>query len=90
MATGGGAFLFAVPYDPATDGELGQVVLSGPGERVTLEPFGSAPMAIVTERSSGRVRAIVRGAAETDYRWSDIVLGIVESVPFRMRKVPES
>lgn len=61
VATGGGAFLFAVPYDPATDGELGQVVLSGPGERFTLEPFGSAPMAIVTERSSGRVRAIVRG-----------------------------
>ncbi len=61
LATGGGAFLFAVPYDPALDGELGQVVLSGPGERVTLEPFGSEPMAIVTERSSGRVRAIVRG-----------------------------
>ena len=36
------------------------------------------------------VRAIVRDAAATGYRWSDIVLGIVESVPFRMRKVPES
>jgi cytochrome c5 len=30
------------------------------------------------------VRAIVRGAASTDYRWSSIVLGIAESVPFQM------
>lgn len=30
------------------------------------------------------VRAIVRGAAATDYRWSSIVLGIAESVPFQM------
>ena len=58
---GGGMFLFAVPYDPAVDGELAQVVLSGLESAVTLEPFGSSPMAIVTERGSGRVRAILRG-----------------------------
>ena len=34
------------------------------------------------------VRAIVRKAAEDDYRFSSIVLGIVESVPFRMRMMP--
>ncbi len=32
------------------------------------------------------IRAIVRGAAEDDYRWSSLVLGIVESAPFRMRR----
>ena len=32
------------------------------------------------------VRAIVRGAAPSQYRWSSIVLGIVESMPFRMRR----
>jgi hypothetical protein len=31
------------------------------------------------------VRAIVRGAAGRDYRFSSLVLGIVNSVPFQMR-----
>ena len=44
----------------------------------------------VEHHDAPAVRAIVREAAATDHRWSDIVLGIVESVPFRMRKVPES
>lgn len=34
------------------------------------------------------VRRIVRNAADYDYRFSAIVLGIVESVPFRMRATP--
>ena len=32
------------------------------------------------------VRRIVRGAAGDDYRFSSLVLGIVESIPFRMRR----
>ena len=32
------------------------------------------------------VRQIVRTAKEDDYRWSSIILGIVESVPFQMRR----
>ena len=32
------------------------------------------------------VRAITRAAAEDDYRWSSIVVGIVQSTPFRMRR----
>ena len=32
------------------------------------------------------VRQIVRKAAADDYRWSSIILGIVESTPFRMRR----
>ena len=35
------------------------------------------------------VRAIVREAAEDDYRFSSIVLGIVESTPFQMRRAPD-
>lgn len=35
------------------------------------------------------VRRIVKSAAEDDYRWSSIVLGIVESVPFQMRRSEE-
>ena len=32
------------------------------------------------------LRAVVRGAAASDYRWSAVILGIVESVPFQMRR----
>ena len=32
------------------------------------------------------VRGILRGAAEEDYRFSSIILGIVKSPPFRMRR----
>jgi hypothetical protein len=32
------------------------------------------------------VRTIVRDAADDGHRWSSIMLGIVESVPFRMRR----
>ena len=35
------------------------------------------------------VRAILREAAAEDHRWSSLVLGIVESPPFRMRRVRE-
>jgi hypothetical protein len=32
------------------------------------------------------VRQIVRSAGSADYRWSALVLGIVNSAPFRMRR----
>jgi hypothetical protein len=32
------------------------------------------------------VRAVRRVAAADDYRWSSIVLGIVQSPPFQMRR----
>ena len=35
------------------------------------------------------VRSILRDAAAEDHRWSSLVLGIVESPPFRMRRVRE-
>ena len=34
------------------------------------------------------VRAIVRDAARDNYRFSSIVMGIVRSAPFQMRKAP--
>jgi hypothetical protein len=33
---------------------------------------------------------VARDAAARDYRWSAIVLGIVRSAPFMMKKAPES
>ncbi|MGE3512319.1 MAG: DUF1592 domain-containing protein, partial [Vicinamibacterales bacterium] len=37
-------------------------------------------------RGRAHVREIVRQAAADDYRWSAIILGIVDSAPFRMRR----
>jgi hypothetical protein len=34
------------------------------------------------------VRRIVSETAAREFRWSDIVLGIVKSVPFQMRRTP--
>jgi hypothetical protein len=33
------------------------------------------------------VRQLVRDAAQKDYRWSSLILGIVQSAPFQMRSV---
>jgi len=35
------------------------------------------------------IRAIVRGAARENYRFSSIVMGIVHSAPFQQRKASE-
>ena len=35
------------------------------------------------------VRSITRDAAKSDYRWSSVILGIVKSTPFQMRKSRE-
>ena len=32
------------------------------------------------------IRAIVRRSREADYRFSSVILGIVESAPFQMRR----
>jgi hypothetical protein len=32
------------------------------------------------------IRGVVRDAAADDYRWSSIIVGIVQSTPFRMRR----
>ncbi len=57
---GGGNFVFTVPFDPDRDGALERVVLSGPEGSHTLERFGSRPMAMVTERGSGKLKAVLR------------------------------
>ena len=32
------------------------------------------------------IRKIVRSAASADYRWSSLIIGVVNSVPFQMRR----
>jgi hypothetical protein len=35
------------------------------------------------------VRAIIRDAAATDYRWTTLILGLVKSVPFQMNRLAD-
>ena len=42
----------------------------------------------VDARDMPAVREIMRGAAKNDYKFSSLVLGVVRSVPFRMRTTP--
>ncbi len=57
---GGAHFMFAVPWDPERDGALERVALTGPEGEFTLRKGGTPPMAIITNRATGKVRAIVR------------------------------
>ena len=40
----------------------------------------------VVEDDMPAIRAVVKEAAASNYRWSALVLGIVRSVPFTMRQ----
>ena len=44
----------------------------------------------VESHDAPAVRRIIQEAAPSDYRWSSIIMGIVRSVPFQMRRSPES
>lgn len=57
---GGGQFFFTLPFDPERDGALERIVLSGPDGVVSLEASGADPMALVTDRTTGRVRGMLR------------------------------
>jgi hypothetical protein len=35
------------------------------------------------------LRQIMREAASEDYRWSSVILGIINSAPFQMRRVSD-
>ncbi len=79
---GGGSFLFAVPYDPSRDGSLERVVLSGPEGFFALERFGARPMAMVTDRRTGRVRAVLRDwSGDHDFVDGDVDIVVSEGLP---------
>jgi hypothetical protein len=41
---------------------------------------------VLDDQDAPAIRKVVRQAKEHDYRFSSLVAGIVDSVPFRMRK----
>lgn len=83
---GGAHFNFLVPYDPDRDGALERVVLSGPEGEFTLGASGTRPMAIIINRDSGQVRAMLRdwrGAAAVANENTEILVS--DGLPRRIR-----
>ena len=66
MADGDGAssFVFAVPADPAWEGRLASVTLSGADEDAVLDGSTNRPMAILRDPASGQVRGFFSGLDE--------------------------
>ncbi len=60
-ARGASSFVFALPARAEWADELASITLSGPAGTVAIEGRGDRPMAIVLDRGSGRVRAVLRG-----------------------------
>jgi hypothetical protein len=61
VARGGGHFAFAVPVGPDDIEALDVITLTGPEGRVTMDRAASRPaMALATDATTGRVRAILR------------------------------
>ena len=57
---GGSTFVYFVPWNPEWASSLDRMVLTGPGGRHTLTRDGNLPLAVLTEPSTGAIRAIVR------------------------------
>lgn len=57
---GGGGFVFFVPYESDWAGTLDRMVLTGPEGTDTLTRGDSPSMAVITDRSTGTIRAIIR------------------------------
>ena len=60
LAYGGGSFVFFIPYEPEWAGNLERIVLTGPEGKYTLTHDSEPRMAVVTDRSTGRIQAIIR------------------------------
>ena len=72
--------------------ELRTILLSRPQEFVTAVTEKLMTYALgrgVDYYDQPSIRKIMREATANDYRWSSLILGVVKSTPFQMRKSPE-
>lgn len=60
--SGQGQFAFSLPVDPAWADSLSRITLTGPDGWDTLDRTTNRPIGIFTDRNSGRIRRILRGA----------------------------
>jgi len=70
-------------------GELRKILLKHPDQFATVVIEKLLTYALgrgIEYYDEPAVRKIVRASAPTDYRWSSLILGIVRSEPFQMRR----
>ena len=60
LAHGGDSFVFFIPYESEWADNLDRIVLTGPEGEYTLPRDSEPRMAVVTDRSTGRIQAIIR------------------------------
>ena len=60
LAGGGGRFVFFIPYESEWADNLDRIVLTGPEGEYTVTRKSEPRMAVVTDRITGRIRAIIR------------------------------
>jgi hypothetical protein len=62
---GSSSFVFMLPVEPGWAGSLASVTLDGPGGSATLDEDSNRPMAIVRDKTTGRIQGILRDLPET-------------------------
>ena len=70
---GGSSFAFVLPVQPAWDGRLAGITLSGPGGSVTLDQDSDRPVSILRNPRTGQIRGILRGSEARDLARADTV-----------------
>ncbi len=60
LAYGGGSFVFFIPYESEWADNLDRIVLTGPEGEYAVTRGSEPRMAVVTDRSTGRIQAIIR------------------------------
>ena len=60
LAHGGSTFVYLVPYESGWAKNLDRMVLTGPEGKYTVTRDGEPEMAVLTDRSTGRIRTIIR------------------------------
>ncbi len=60
LAYGGGSFVFFIPYESEWADNLDRIALTGPEGEYAVTRGSEPRMAVVTDRSTGRIQAIIR------------------------------
>ena len=82
LKTGGGGFVFLIPYEPEWATALDRIVLAGPEGEYVMARDGDTEMAVLTDPATGRIRAILRnwdGSPHTGEE--DAVVTITTGIP---------
>ena len=79
-------FVFTLPVDPAWLGSLASITLSGPGGSDTLDASSDRPLAIITDRATGRIRRFLLDFAEPPEAGPDEEVTVSYGIPGTARQ----